>query len=79
MKSSPMPSTSQLPGVTFLFSFTSGARMLPTGSASTICIFGLRSFRYLPMPLTVPPLPTPATNASILPPICSQISGPVVS
>ncbi len=31
------------------------------------------------MPLTVPPLPTPATNASILPPICSQISGPVVS
>jgi len=79
MKSSPIPSTSHEPGSTFLPSLTSGARIEPTGSARIISHFGLRSFRYLPTPLTVPPEPMPATNASILPSICSQISGPVVS
>ena len=30
------------------------------------------------MPVIVPPEPMPATKASTSPPICSQISGPVV-
>ena len=30
-------------------------------------------------PTSVPPVPTPATNAVILPSVCRQISGPVVS
>jgi hypothetical protein len=29
------------------------------------------------MPLIVPPVPTETTIASISPPVCSQISGPV--
>ncbi len=36
------------------------------------------SFRYPPVPVTVPPVPTPATKWVIFPPVCSQISGPVV-
>ena len=35
--------------------------------------------RYSPTPVTVPPVPTPATKISTLPSVCSQISGPVVS
>ena len=32
-----------------------------------------------PVPLIVPPVPTPTTRWSILPSVCSQISGPVLS
>ena len=39
----------------------------------------LRSFSAMPTPASVPPVPTEATKASTLPPVCSQISGPVVS
>ena len=31
------------------------------------------------MPLTVPPVPTDATRCVTRPPVCSQISGPVVA
>ena len=31
-----------------------------------------------PMPVRVPPEPTPTTTASMSPPICAQISGAVV-
>jgi hypothetical protein len=31
-----------------------------------------------PMPVRVPPEPTPTTTASMSPPICSKISGAVV-
>mmetsp|Transcript_3064 Transcript_3064/g.6978 ORF Transcript_3064/g.6978 Transcript_3064/m.6978 type:complete len:207 (-) Transcript_3064:421-1041(-) len=36
-------------------------------------------FRNLVVPVMVPPVPTPPMKTSILPPVCSQISGPVVS
>jgi hypothetical protein len=49
------------------------------GSTATTRMAGFFSFRYLPTPLIVPPVPTPATKTSILPPVASQISGPVVS
>ena len=39
-KSSPIPSTSQLPGSTSLPSLTSGVRIDPTGSARMISTFG---------------------------------------
>ena len=42
-------------------------------------IFGFRSFKYRPTPLIVPPVPTPTTRCVIVPPVCSQISGPVCS
>ena len=42
-------------------------------------ISGLRSLRYLPAPLIVPPVPTPHTQWVILPSLWRQISGPVVS
>ena len=50
----------------------------PSGSAPTTLTFGFISLRYLPTPLTVPPVPTPHTNTVTLPRVCSQISGPVV-
>ena len=31
------------------------------------------------MPVIVPPVPTPHTKCVIRPPVCAQISGPVVS
>ena len=31
------------------------------------------------MPLMVPPVPAPATTWVTLPPVCAQISGPVVA
>ena len=37
------------------------------------------SLRYLPTPLIVPPVPTPATKCVTLPSVSRQISGPVVS
>ena len=42
-------------------------------------IAGLRSLRYRPTPLMVPPVPTPTTRCVTRPSVCSQISGPVCS
>ena len=50
-----------------------------SGSTATIFTFGFCSFRYLPTPESVPPVPTPATNTSTVPSVSCQISGPVVS
>ena len=44
-----------------------------------IWIFGFFSFRYRPTPDSVPPVPAAATKCVILPSVCSQNSGPVVS
>ena len=41
-------------------------------------IFGFFSFKYLPAPLIVPPVPAPATKCVTRPSVCCQISGPVV-
>ncbi len=51
----------------------------PSGSAATTRRSGFRSLRYREMPEIVPPVPTERTIASSSPPVCSQISGPVVS
>ena len=51
-----------------------------SGSIATKLISGYFSFKTLPAPLNVPPVPTPAKNASIvLPSNCSTNSGPVVN
>lgn len=42
-------------------------------------ISGFFSLRNFPAPVTVPPVPIPATNASTLPSDAFHISGPVVS
>ena len=49
------------------------------GSTATTLIPGFCSFKNLPAPEIVPPVPTPATKMSIFPLVCAQISGPVVS
>src|SRR5205807_1670033 len=43
-----------------------------TGITATILIFAFRFFSTWPTPLTVPPVPTPATTASTLPPLSRQ-------
>ena len=48
----------------------------PAGSTATMCSFGLRSLRYSPTPVIVPPVPTPATNTSTSPSSASHSSGP---
>src|SRR5207302_1992688 len=48
------------------------------GSTATICSAGLRSRRYSPTPVMVPPVPTPATSASTRPSSARSISGPEV-
>jgi hypothetical protein len=48
-------------------------------SAPTIVMSGFTRLRKRPTPVIVPPVPTPATNTSIPPSVCSQISGPVVA
>ena len=40
---------------------------------------GFLPFRKMPTPASVPPVPTAETKASTLPPVASQISGPVNS
>ena len=49
------------------------------GSTATTFTFGFFDFRNLPVPVMVPPVPTPATKISTLPSVSAQISGPVVS
>ena len=48
------------------------------GSTATTRMEGSFSLRYRPQPVTVPPVPTPATNASTRPSVSRQISSPVV-
>ena len=57
---------------------TTPARVDPTGSARMIWAFEPTLFRNCAVPVIVPPEPIPATKASMSPPVCSQISGPVV-
>lgn len=49
------------------------------GSTAMIFTLGFCSFRYLPIPEIIPPVPTPATKMSILPSVSAHISGPVVA
>ncbi len=49
------------------------------GSTATTKISGFLDFRYSPVPVIVPPVPTPETKMSTLPSVSSQISGPVVA
>ena len=49
------------------------------GSTATTLTLGFCSLRNLPVPVSVPPVPTPATKMSTCPSVSSQISGPVVS
>ena len=49
------------------------------GSTATTLTAGFFSFRNLPVPVMVPPVPTPAKKKSTLPSVSAQISGPVVS
>ncbi len=51
---------------------------LSSGSTATIRNEGLRGFSTCPTPVMVPPVPTPATKKSILPPGSFQISSAVV-
>ena len=79
MKSSPIPSTNQVPPSYLNEPFiTASATTEPTGSAATISILAFFSLKNSAKPVIVPPEPTPAMTASISVPICSQISGPVL-
>ena len=52
---------------------------LPTGSGIRTLTLPLdASLRYLPVPLTVPPVDPPAMKCVTLPRVCFQISGPRV-
>ena len=52
---------------------------LSAGSTATTRTAGHRLLRYLPTPVMVPPVPTPATKMSTSPSVSCQISGPVVA
>jgi len=49
------------------------------GSTAITLSSGFSGRRYWAHPVSVPPVPTPETRKSILPPVSLQISGPVVS
>ncbi|SKZ57989.1 Uncharacterised protein [Mycobacteroides abscessus subsp. abscessus] len=52
----------------------------PSGSTpTTLTLPPDTSLRYRPVPVMVPPVPTPATKWVIVPSVSRQISGPVVS
>ena len=48
------------------------------GSTATTFTSFFLPFRNWPTPVTVPPVPTPATKQSTWPSVSAQISGPVV-
>src|SRR5437899_3270114 len=48
------------------------------GSTATMRTLGRRSFKYSPTPVMVPPVPTPATNASTFPSVAARISSAVL-
>lgn len=77
-KSSPMPSTSQLPDFSLTVpSSMYWVRIEPTGSASTSSVCGEALAKARDRPVMVPELPQPNTMASSWPSICARISGPV--
>ena len=51
---------------------------LASGSTAMMLRPGRRGFRAWPTPVTVPPVPTPETKTSSLPPVSRQISSAVV-
>ncbi len=72
-----MPSTAQLPACTMRPVSTEGASTEPSGSARIIVVLGEARRMNRPMPVSVPPEPTPTTMASTSPSIWRRISGPV--
>jgi hypothetical protein len=78
MKSSPMPSTAQEPGVGRVPSRLYSAITEPTGSASTISRSGCTRLKKRVSPVRVPAEPTPTTMASTSCWVCAQISGAVL-
>ena len=70
-KPAPMPWILWGPAVPFVSTGESA------GSTATTLTPGFFSFRYSPTPVTVPPVPTPATKASTAPSVSRQISRPV--
>ena len=72
MKLAPMPSILCMPALPLESNGDS------IGSTAMTFISGFFSFKYFPVPLNVPPVPTPAINISIFPSISLHISGPVV-
>ena len=78
----PMPSVilDPLRSTSFLPELIYECRTLPGGSARKHLTFPSETvFRYLVVPAKVPPVPVAHVNASTVPVVCSQISGPVVS
>ena len=75
----PIPSVIELPATLKSPFFTQPYSPLPSGSASTIRTFASRSFSASATPASVPPVPQAQVKASIFPPVCAQISGPVVA
>ena len=71
-KPAPMPWILCLPGCSPLMTAD------VSGSTANAWKFGFFDFRYRVTPVIVPPVPTPATIASMSWPLSSQISGPVV-
>ena len=57
---------------------TEGAKGMKGATATTFTL-GFWLFSYSPTPVTVAPVPTPATKISTWPSMSSQISGPVVA
>ncbi|MOA09678.1 hypothetical protein D3C78_1295290 [compost metagenome] len=78
MKSSPMPSTAQEPGVPRQPEREYSATTEPTGSARIISSFGCTRWKKRVNPVRVPPEPTPTTMASTSWAVCAQISGAVL-
>mmetsp|Transcript_8999 Transcript_8999/g.26524 ORF Transcript_8999/g.26524 Transcript_8999/m.26524 type:complete len:214 (-) Transcript_8999:451-1092(-) len=87
------PSAHSWPGASFSMSGSCRLAPIPTtpcmppgaptstrasvGSTQTTRHEGFFDLRYWPAPLSVPPVPAPATKQSTSPSVCSQISGPV--
>ena len=77
MRATPIPSVIDDPSALISPLVNQLNRDAPAGSAKAIFTEGSRSFRKAPTPEMVPPEPTALTKASMRPPVCSQISGPV--
>src|ERR1700756_423234 len=79
MRPIPIPSVIEPPPVALRVPLRKYSyRLLPGGSASTQRTVRLFDLRNCATPASVPPVPVAATKASTDPPVCAQISGPVV-
>ena len=74
-----MPSVIELPSLASTPCLNQEYMAAPIGSASATTTSRLRSLRNAPTPESVPPVPIAETKPSTRPPVCCQISGPVVS